>query len=107
MTRTQRLHPDASLLVHEKVQPTSISSDLSLEFLEEHGLEGLAILSKLLDTFMELVEGHLVLEKLPAEFRFIVDIGNLLDWLGLCGGLCVEPLGDGIGALPQLLEERR
>lgn len=83
------------------------SSDLSLEFLEEHGLEGLAILSKLLDTFMELVEGHLVLEKLPAEFGLIVDIGNFLDWLGLCGSLCVEPPGDGIGALPQLLEEGR
>ena len=78
-----------------------------MEFLEEHGLEGLAILSKLLDAFMELVEGHLVLEKLPAEFGLIVNIGDLLDWFGLCGGLCIEPLGDGIGALPQLLEERR
>jgi len=56
---------------------------------------------------MELVEGHLVLEKLPAEFGLIVDIGNFLDWLGLGGGLCVELLWDGIGAVPQLLEERR
>ena len=55
---------------------------------------------------MELVEGHLVLEKLPTEFGLIVDIRNFLDRLGLCGGLCVELLGDGIGAVFQLLEER-
>jgi hypothetical protein len=53
---------------------------------------------------VELVESHLVLKKLPAEFGFIVNIGNLCDW-DLRRGSHVKPPGDGISAVPQLLEE--
>jgi hypothetical protein len=70
----------------------------------EHSLEGLAILGELLDTFVKLVESHLVLKKLPAEFGLIVNIGNFLDW-NLRGGSRVEFPGDGISAVPQLLKE--
>lgn len=54
---------------------------------------------------MELVESHLVLKKIPAEFGLIVNKGNFLDW-GLRGVSRVEPPGDGISAVPQLLKER-
>jgi len=53
---------------------------------------------------MELVESHLILKKLPAEFWLIVNIGNFLDWVGAS---CVEPPGNGSSAVPQFLEECR
>jgi len=51
-------------------------------------LEGLAILSKLLDTLMELIKRHLVLEKFPTELGLVVDIANFGDGIGL--GSCTE-----------------
>lgn len=54
---------------------------LGSEFFAEEGFEGLAVLGKLLDPFVELVKGHLVLEKGPAEFGLVVDEGNLVDGL--------------------------
>lgn len=52
---------------------------LSREFLFEEVLEGLAVLSELLDALVELVERHLVLEQGPAELSLVVDIGDLGD----------------------------
>lgn len=54
---------------------------------------------------MELVEGHLVLKKSPAELRLVVDEGNLLQ-ITLSSSLCVELLGDLLGRLLELFEER-
>ena len=48
-----------------------------LELLADEALEGLAVLSELLDTLVELVESHSILEKLPAELGLVVDVRNL------------------------------
>ena len=50
-----------------------------LELLADEALEGLAVLSELLDTLVELVERHLVLEQRPAELGLVVDERDLLD----------------------------
>ena len=55
---------------------------------------------------MKLVKRHLILKKSPAEFGFIVDIGNLSDGLCLCSSMGVQPPGDKISAVPKLLEKR-
>ena len=54
---------------------------------------------------MELVESHLVLKELPAEFGFIVNKRNFLNAINLCGSLWAKPPRDRIRAIPQLLEE--
>ena len=77
----------------------------SLKFLKKHALEGFAVFSKLLNTFVELVESHLVLKELPAEFGLIVDKGNFLNAINLCGGLWTKLPRDRTRAVPQLLEE--
>ena len=51
------------------------------EFLAEMRLERLPILGKLFDSFVELVKGHLVLEEGPAEFGFVVDERDPVDFL--------------------------
>jgi len=53
------------------------------DFALEEFLERLAILGELLDTLVELIEGHLVLEEGPAELWLVVDVGNLGDGVGL------------------------
>lgn len=80
---------------------------LSPDFLKKDVLEGAPVFSKLLDTFMELVESHLVLKKFPAEFGLIFNIGNFRNTFSLCGDLWAKPPGDRIRAVPQLLEEGR
>ncbi len=57
------------------------------KFRLEQGLESLAVLGKLLDTFVQLVEGHLVLEECPAELRLVVNVSDLGKVLGFgsCG----------------------
>lgn len=60
----------------------ALGSDFSLE----EGLESLAILSKLLDALVELIEGHLFLEEYPAELWLVVDVRNFGD--GVCLGGC-------------------
>ena len=71
----------------------------------EHLLEGVAVFSKLLDTFMELIKSHLILKELPAEFGLIVDIRNFPNGVGLSGRVWAKPPRDRIRAVPQLLEE--
>ena len=56
---------------------------------------------------MEFVECHLVLEKRPAEFRLIVNIGDFSNRFSLRSSLCAEPLGNRVGAVLELLKERR
>ena len=46
------------------------------ELLLEQVPESVAVLGELLDTFVQLVEGHLVLEELPAELGLVVDVGD-------------------------------
>lgn len=54
---------------------------------------------------MELVESHLILKELPAEFGLIVNKRNFLDAINLCGGLWAKLPWDRIRAVPQLLEQ--
>jgi hypothetical protein len=68
-------------------------------------LEGTAVFSELLNAFVELVESHLVLKEIPAEFGFIVNKRNFLDAINLCGSLWAKPPRDRNRAVPQLLEE--
>ena len=56
------------------------------ELLAEEVLEGIAILSELLDTLVKLVESHLVLEKSPAELGLVVNVRDLRKRVG--GGSC-------------------
>ena len=49
------------------------------ELLADELLEGLAVLSELLDALVELVERHLVLEEGPAELGLVVDVRDLRD----------------------------
>ena len=58
---------------------------LRREFLAEDSLERFPVLGKLLDAFVQLVNSHLVLEDGPAEFRFVVDEGDLFDGLEVGG----------------------
>ena len=51
--------------------------DLSRDLFLEETLEGLAVLSEFPNTFGELVRGHLVLEKGPAELGLVIDVGDL------------------------------
>ena len=57
---------------------------LRLQLLPEEGLECLTILCKLLDTLVELVECHLVLQKSPAELWLVVNISDLWKLVGRC-----------------------
>lgn len=61
----------------------TIFERLSRELLLENLLQGLTILGKLLDAFVELVEGHRILEKCPAELGLVVNVRHL----GQVGGL--------------------
>ena len=58
---------------------------LSADLFPDKLLEGLAVLGKLLDPLVKLVERHLVLEKRPSEFRFVIDEGDLGNGIGLGG----------------------
>ena len=80
---------------------------LSRELPAKEVLEGLAILSELLDTLMQLVERHLVLEEGPAELGLVVDEGHLLDRLALRRRVRVELLRHGGCVVLQLLEQLR
>jgi len=54
----------------------------SLQLLDQQLLKSLTILGKLLDSLVELVPCHGILKKRPAEFRLVVDIGDLRDGVG-------------------------
>lgn len=82
----------ASIIWFYRLLPSSINvtvatieDNLSLDLLPEKVLERLAILSELLDTLVELIERHLVLEERPAELSLVVDKGDLGDVGGLGG----------------------
>lgn len=55
-----------------------------MQLLPEDGLEGLAVLCELLDTFMELVKRHLVLEESPTELWLVIDVRDLGHLVGRC-----------------------
>jgi len=98
---------NTSSIVHNAYKKKSRPRDLGLDFLSEHTLQGVSVFSELLDTLMKLVECHLVLKKRPAEFWLIVDIGDFGNWISLRSGLCVELLGNRLGAVLEILKERR
>lgn len=56
---------------------------LSIELLLQQVLEGLAILSELLDTLMEFFKRHRVLKQCPAELGLVVDVGDFRNGFGL------------------------
>ena len=56
---------------------------LSRQLVPQDFLEGLAILCKLLDTLVQLIECHLVLEERPPELRFVIDERDFWDRVGL------------------------
>lgn len=86
-------------------EPT-ILLHLSRELLLESLLERLSVSSKLADTLAELLDGHLLLVEGKAEGGLVVDERLALNVLG-SGGSGVELLGDGIGAVEELLKQRR
>lgn len=67
------------------ITSTKYTVRLCGELLRKHLLEGLTILSELLDTLVQLVERHLVLEQCPAELGLVVDVGDLGEVLVLGG----------------------
>ena len=76
-----------------------------MQLLPQQILELLAILSELLDTLVELVESHSILEKLPAELGLVVDEGDFGEWVGLGCERGVEFLGYGLCGVLELFEE--
>lgn len=77
-----------------------LSRDLLLESL----LESLGIGSKLADTLAEFLDSHLLLVEGEAETGLVVDEALALNVLGL-GGSGIELLGDGVGAVEELLKQ--
>lgn len=61
-----------------------IETNSGSQLLLEKILESLAILGKLLDALVKLVPCHGVLQKLPAEFGLVVDVGDFGDRVGFC-----------------------
>lgn len=59
---------------------------LDRKLLAKELLEGLAVLSELLNTLMELIKRHLVLEEGPAEIGLVVNEGDLRYLLCLSAG---------------------
>ena len=92
-------------VLHKNRTSTSCCILSSLELLTEDVLESDTILGELLDTLVELVERHRVLEEVPAELRLIVNVRHLSNVLRRCCSLRIELLGDWVGRLPELLKE--
>lgn len=64
-------------------------------------------MTNLLDTSVELLPSHLVLEKLPSESGLVVNVRDLLDGLIRLGGLGSKLLGDGLSGVLELLKKGR
>jgi len=80
----------------------------SCEALLEDRAQGITILSELLDTLVQLVERHLVLEEFPAELGLVVDVRDLGDLVGgRDGGLGVEQLRHGCIRVLEFFKQRR
>ena len=97
----------AAIELHLPSGNTARQDPLCGELLTEELLQGLAVLSKLADTLVQLVCRHLVLAECPAEFSLVVDVRHLGDGLALCGVVRVELLGDGRVVVLELLEQVR
>lgn len=54
----------------------SFALNLSLKLLFENNFQFLGISGEIVDTLVELIECHPVLEESPAEFRLVIDEGN-------------------------------
>ena len=84
--RFSRWYRSIQLLLHIPLSPRLHKGEhtprltvahLGRNLLAKELLEGLTVLSELLDTLVELVESHSILEKLPAELGLVVDVRNL------------------------------
>ena len=76
------------MMLHSLVVGTNLFvglHPLSRELLLQQVLEGLTILSELLDALVQLLEGHGVLKQCPAELGLVVDVRDLGDGLALGG----------------------
>ena len=56
-------------------------------------LQSITILGKLFDTLMKLIKSNLVLEEIPTKFGFVINEGNLGDFVGGFGGYFVNFFG--------------
>lgn len=61
------------------------SANLSRELLLEEAFQSFTVLGELLNTLVELIECHLVLEEGPSELGLVVDVADLGDRVGLSG----------------------
>lgn len=70
-----------NLVQKSNVQESAYSHHLhlSLELFAEDILESLTVLGKLPDALMQLLKCHLLGQQRPAEFRLVVDKGDLFD----------------------------
>ena len=84
--RFSRWYRSIQLLLHIPLSPRLHKGEhtprltvahLGRNLLAKELLEGLTVLSELLDTLVELVESHSILEKLPSEFGLVVNVRNL------------------------------
>lgn len=82
-------------------------SDLSLELLSEGTPKSVCILSKLLDTLVQLVPCHLILKEFPAELGLVVDVRDLRDRICLGRCLCIELLRDRLGRILEFFKKSR
>lgn len=75
-----------------------------LELLLKDALKGVSVGSELADTLAELVHGHGVLVEVEAEEGLVLEVSFLLNVERACVR-GIELLGDGLGAVVELLKE--
>lgn len=114
-----RIHDIIFILIHYHAKSSACASiltgrcaprnnpfylHLSGNLVLDNLLEGDGVSSKLADALAELLDSHLLLVEGEAELGLVVDESLALNVLGSGGGT-VELLGDGVGAVEELLEE--
>lgn len=83
-----------------------MSSQLGGKLLPDDFPESVRILSEFLDTLVQLVECHLVLQQRPPEFRLVVNKGDLGNRFGLSSERSVKLLRYELGRVLKFFEER-
>lgn len=64
----------------------TIARYLLRELSPQQFLESITILGKLFDALVKLIESNWVTEEVPTKFGFVIDEGNLGDFVGGLGG---------------------
>lgn len=101
------LHISQFLLLRSFIvlHPNPRIRDLSRELLTEDVPKRVSILSELLDTLVQLIKRHLVLEQLPAELGLVVNVRDLGYRLCLSRRLGIELLRNRLRRALELLEK--